>query len=80
MSAQWRGRRVAVGKPWQCWGGACGLSGAALPGQEASGVRLKNRSDNQHIVEEGKWQGVWGGHHVHHGGRCHAAAGRRFWQ
>ena len=36
------------------WG--CGLSGAALLGQEGNGIRLKKGSDNQHIVGGGVWQ------------------------
>lgn len=81
MSARWRGGRVMVCMPWQCWGGGCRSSSAALPGQEASRGRLKNRSDNQHIVGgRVARRGGGGGHCVHHGERCHAVASRRFWQ
>ncbi len=38
--------------------GGCGSAGAALPGQEGSGVRLEKGSDNQHVVEGGIWKGV----------------------
>ncbi len=35
-----------------------GLAGAALPGQEGNGIRLKKGSYNQHVVGGDVWQGM----------------------
>jgi hypothetical protein len=65
---------VAIGSPeWQLReshslkGGRS--VGAALPGQDISGVRLRKGRDSQHVVGVSVWQGagMGGGHHVHHG-------------
>ena len=50
---------MVLGRAWvdlsgcEGGGGGCGSAGAALPGQECIGVRLKKGSDNQHGVGEG---------------------------
>ena len=53
-----RMQNLGLGGAWValsgCEGGdGCGSMGAALPGQEYIGVRLKKGSDNQHGVGEG---------------------------
>jgi hypothetical protein len=57
-STRWRSKRAAVGMSQRCRGGRHGSSCAALTGQEGSGVGLKKRSDNQHVVGGGVWQGA----------------------
>ena len=42
----------------RCRGGRHGSSCAVLTGQEGSGVGLKKRSDNQHVVGGGVCQGA----------------------
>ena len=59
------------------WG--CGLLGVALPGQEGNSIRLKQGSDNQHVVGWGcvAMHGGGGRHGICQGGHCCDSARRR---
>ena len=71
-STLWRSKRAAVGMSQRCRGGRHGSSCVALTGQEGSGVGLKKRSDNQHVVGGDVWQGAGVG-----GGTVSARVDRR---